>query len=80
MPKWLKCTIYKGMFSDEFTIVVRTRSGESVSVFVPKESAEESQSRVKVRVADERQGRHFAILPNDNQTVVEVDHSDLLPA
>ena len=34
--KWLRCKIAKGMFSDEYTIIVRTRSGENVAVFVPK--------------------------------------------
>jgi hypothetical protein len=79
MPNWLKCTVAKGMFSDEFTVVVRTRSGESVSVFVPRDCAEELGSRVKVRVS-ERSGHNFAVLPNDNQTVVDVDSADLVPA
>ena len=65
MPKWLKCKITKGMFSDEFTVIVRTSSGETVSVFVPKEAAEEEQSRVKVRVA-ECKGRSIAWLPDSS--------------
>ena len=39
MPKWLKCKIDKGMFSDEFTVTVHTRTGEAVAVFVPKAAA-----------------------------------------
>jgi hypothetical protein len=79
MPKWLKCTITKGMFSDEFTVIVRTRNGENVSVFVPKEAAEEREGRVKVRVA-ECGGRSLAWLPDEHQSVVDVESSDLQPA
>jgi hypothetical protein len=79
MPKWLKCKIAKGMFSDEVTVIVRTRGGEEVSVFVPKNATEEAQSRVKVRVA-ECEGRSIAWLPDEHQSVVDVDSADLQPA
>jgi len=79
MPKWLKCEITKGMFSDEYTVIVRTRSGETVSVFVPKDAAEEHPGRVKVRVA-ECEGRSIAWLPDEHQSVVDVEASDLQPA
>jgi hypothetical protein len=79
MSKWLKCRITKGMFSDERTVIVRTRSGETIAVFVPKDATEEPQSRVKVRVA-ECQGRSFAWLPDEHQSVVDVESSDLQPA
>ncbi len=79
MPKWLKCTVTKGMFSDEYTVSVRTRSGETVSVFVPKDAAEEDRGRVRVRVA-EREGHAVALLPDEHQSVVDVESSDLVPA
>lgn len=79
MPKWLKCTVTKGMFSDEFTVSVRTRSGETVSVFVPKHAAEEDRGRVKVRVA-EREGQTVALLPDEHRSVVDVESSDLISA
>ena len=75
MSKWLKCKIIKGMFSDEVTVLVCTRSGEDISVFVPKNFAEEPRSRVKV-VVTEQSGRNFAVLPNDTQTVIDVKDRD----
>ena len=79
MSKWLKCKIAKGMFSDEYTVIVRTRSGEDISVFVPKDAAEEDRGRVRVRVA-ERMGHTVALLPDEHQSVVDVESSDLIPA
>jgi hypothetical protein len=79
MPKWLKCKIFKGMFSDEFTVIVRTRSGEDVAVFVPKDYAQESKSRVKVKVSEES-GHAIAVLPDASQSEVDVDASELMPA
>jgi hypothetical protein len=79
MPKWLKCTVANGMFSDECTIIVRTRNGEMVSVFVPKDLTQRTEGRVKVRVT-ESQGHSFALLPDEHQSIIDVDASDLLPA
>jgi hypothetical protein len=82
MPKWLKCTIEKGMFSDEMTIIVQTRTGETVSVFVPKESTQVAPGgigQVKVHVA-ETSGHTMAVLPDEHQSVVDVDASALIPA
>jgi ribosomal protein L14E/L6E/L27E len=79
MPKWLKCKITKGMFSDEFTVIVRTLSGENVAVFVPKDYAQEGNGRVKVK-ASEALGHAIAVLPDANQSVIDVDASELTPA
>jgi hypothetical protein len=79
MPKWLKCKIAKGMFSDEYTVIVRTRSGEDVAVFVPKDYAREDDGKVKVRVS-EQEGLAIAVLPDANQSVVDVESSELMPA
>ncbi len=79
MSKWLKCTVSKGMFSDEVTVLVHTRSGEAISVFVPRSFASKELNQVKVR-ATQNEGQFFAVLPNDNQTVVDVNPVDLLPA
>lgn len=78
MSKWLKCIITKGMFSDEVTVTIVTRSGEKVAVFVPKDSAQTDHSRVKVRVS-EQSGHSLALLPDANQSVVDVDSSELVP-
>ena len=79
MPKWLKCKIDKGMFSDEFTVTVRTRTGEPVAVFVPKTAADHEKNLVKVRAIEE-QGRALAVLPDEHQSVVDVSATDLQPA
>lgn len=79
MPKWLNCTITKGMFSDEFTVSVRTRNGDTISVFVPRDTAEEDRGRVKVRVA-ENNGHMVALLPDEHRSLVDVESSDLVPA
>ncbi len=79
MSTWLKCTVANGMFSDEYTVIVRTRNGETVSVFVPKDSTQQAEGRVKVRVT-ECQGHSFALLPDEHQSVIDVDASDLQPA
>ena len=81
MPKWLNCTIKKGMFSDEFTAIVTTTNGDQVSVFVPKDATQDVQGesgQVRVRVS-ERSGHFIAILPDEHQSVVDVDSSQLLP-
>ena len=79
MPKWLKCKIEQGMFSDEFTVTVHSRTGEAIAVFVPKGAADDQNHRVQVR-AFEQQGRTIAILPDEHQSVVDVDAADLQPA
>lgn len=77
MSKWLKCNISQGMFSDEFTVVVRTHRGEDFSVFVPREAADAQANRVRVR-AEEHNGMAIAVLPDENQSVVQVPSSDLI--
>jgi hypothetical protein len=79
MPKWLKCKIDKGMFSDEFTVTVQTRTGEAFAVFVPKSAADDQKSLVKV-TAFEEQGSTLAVLPDEHQSVVQVSSADLQPA
>ena len=79
MPKWLKCKIGKGMFSDEFTVTVHTLTGEAIAVFVPKQSANDEKSLVQVKTFDQ-QGRTIAILPDEHQSVIDVKAADLQPA
>jgi len=79
MGKWLKCTIGKGMFSDEVTATIKF-GGESLAVFVPRSYVEETpQPRVKVRAFVEG-GKAFVVLPDESQTSVRVDPTDLQPA
>jgi acyl-CoA thioesterase len=79
MPKWLKCKIDKGMFSDEFTVTVHSRAGEAIAVFVPKRSADDQKNLVQVK-AFEQQGKIIAVLPDEHQSVIDVNAGDLQPA
>lgn len=76
---WLRCEIVKGMFSDEVTIVVQSHDGEVISAFVPKDRVEEKESRVSVRVFEDKCGK-FAVLPNESQTVISIKESELVAA
>jgi hypothetical protein len=81
MSKWLACKITKGMFSDERTVTVQTATGEAVSAFVPRQAVQgdHGDGRVKVRVANGT-GRLLAVLPDEHQSVVDIDESQLAPA
>lgn len=79
MPKWLRCKIDKGMFSDEFTVTVRTRTGEAIAVFVPKQAADNQKNLVQVKAFDQ-QGKTIAVLPDEHQSVIDVMSADLQPA
>jgi hypothetical protein len=79
MPKWLKCKIEKGMFSDEFTVTVRSSAGEEIAVFVPRRSADDRTNRVQVKTF-EHEGRTIAVLPDEHQSTVDVNAGDLQPA
>ena len=77
---WLRCDVRKGMFSDEKVVVIRTQTGEAASFFVPSERVEgpiDQEGRVRVRVFKEN-SRAWAVVPNENQTVVPVDESQLV--
>lgn len=76
MPKWLKCKIDKGMFSDELTVTVHSKTGEAVAVFVPRQSADLQKSRVRVN-AFEQTGGTVAILPDEHRSMVDVSAEDL---
>jgi hypothetical protein len=80
--RWLLCKIVKGMFSDELAVLVRTTSGEEVSVFVPRDRVQGSvdeEGRVKIR-SFEAQSKLWAVLPNETQTVIPVDAGQLQTA
>jgi hypothetical protein len=77
---WLKCRVFKGMFSDELAV---TCGG--TSVFVPKEnvnaaSAEGGAVDGSVHVRFFREGKTvWAILPAESQPIVQIDEADLVP-
>lgn len=79
---WLRCTVHAGMFSDELTVIIRAHDGESISAFVPKERVDRKEAttgRVKVSVF-ESTGMKFAVLPNEAQTIIGIDESELVAA
>ena len=80
--KWLKCTVAKGMFSDELVVVFKSEAGEVLSVFVPKEAVEgeiDGEGKVKVRVFDD-QGKIWVVLPTPTADTVPIDDQSLVPA
>lgn len=66
------------MFSDEFTVTVSSGSGP-IAVFVPKQAADYQKKLVRVK-AFEQQGKTMAVLPDENQSVIDVSAADLEPA
>jgi hypothetical protein len=78
--KWLRCRVYKGMFSDELAVEYSGRGNPKVSVFVPKETVQgniDEEGKVKVTVFHEG-ANAWAVLPNDQPMVISVDESDLI--
>lgn len=84
---WLKCQLFKGMFSDEVAVLYPPTSGTCApsSFFVPKEEVEgtaggsgSTAGRVSVRFF--REGSTvWAILPAESQPVIQIDERDLTP-
>ncbi len=75
--KWLDRKIEPGMFSDEQTITVATRNGESVAVFVPLDCVKSGKFKVE---AIRQAGHDLVVLPDADQTVVAVHPSQFDPA
>ena len=79
--QWLRCRIFKGMFSDELAISYVSRGGNiPVSVFVPKGLVEgkiDQEGKVKVSVFHQG-NRAWAVLPSDQQMTIPVDDADLI--
>ena len=78
--QWLRCSVLKGMFSDELAIVYEFKQNggkpEKSSFFVPRDKVVESEGKVRVRVV--RQGdTAWAILPTENQAMIPIDEADL---
>jgi hypothetical protein len=81
--KWLRCRIFKGMFSDELAVqIMQKGEPQEFSVFVPKDKVQgriDAEGRVRVRVFH-RGDVAWAVLPTENQTTVPVDESQLSAA
>jgi hypothetical protein len=78
---WLKCTISKGMFSDELAISYPPAGAKpcASSVFVPRTMVRgEPGAQGKVRVTFFPEGQvTWAVLPADDQPLVQVSLEDL---
>ena len=79
---WLRCKVFKGMFSDEVAIKYWLKGGDSQSVFVPRSLVTgelEQDGLVKVQVF--RQGDNsFAVLPTEYRDNILVRDEDLVSA
>ena len=80
--KWLKCSLLRGMFSDEMVVVIKTLSGEESSFFVPRQQVRGEVGKIgQVMVRTFEQGAHpWAVIPNDSQSMIPVDESEFAAA
>ncbi len=79
---WLRCRVFKGMFSDERAIVFPLKSGVSSSAFVPKSAVRgeiDQEGKVRVEVFRDN-GTIWAVLPTDDRESIPVRETDLAPA
>lgn len=76
---WLRCSISKGMFSDERAVTYPPRNGlHSHSFFVPSDDVrEQGGTAVRVEIFSGN-GATFAVFPNDARTTVAIEPSDIL--
>ena len=79
--QWLNCLVTKGMFTDE-VVVIYAYGGRKWSAFVPRERVAliaDGHGRVRVTVFQSG-GASWAVLPSEDQTVIEIDERDLVAA
>ncbi|MEX0728950.1 MAG: hypothetical protein WEB58_21260 [Planctomycetaceae bacterium] len=81
---WLKCKVFKGMFSDEYAVELQNSRGESFSVFVPREDVlgdpeHRDDGRLKVKVFRDG-GATWAVLPTNYRDTIPVLETELCPA
>lgn len=83
---WLRCSVSKGMFSDELAVTIPGTWGEHeiTSVFVPRDlvrhpSPPPTEGHVKVR-SYFKDSTWWAILPTEYDLAIPVKSSDLVPA
>lgn len=73
--KRLKCTISKGMFSDESCVTVTCRTGEMLSFFISNAYIDKDTSSVYIALSNDGM---YASLPDDYQSVVPVNPCQLI--
>jgi hypothetical protein len=77
MPeKWLRCNVFKGMFSDER--VVKVGGGQSFFVHRDKiiEEGENHKGKVRVRLF-ETDNAFWAVMPTEDAAVIQVKDEEL---
>jgi hypothetical protein len=76
---WLKCVVFKGMFSDELAVKYQPRNGDPRSFFVPKAKVKgtEGEGQLQVTVF-KKDDVSWAILPTENRTIIPIDEADLV--
>ena len=76
---FLKCRVYKGMFSDEVAVAIRSTHGQT-SFFVQRDCVRgELNGEGEVRIRLYRDGATaWAIIPDENQTSVTVHDRDVV--
>lgn len=82
MEGWLKCRVVNGMFSDEFTVVIRRRGNGSVEFFVPNDQVKRGTGEcgsVRVKVFRRHDGP-WVELPTPYGDSVPVEEAELQTA
>lgn len=81
MSQWLKCRVFKGMFSNERTIVVRVKGNHPSEFIVPDHAVQQHnhESRVRVKVLN-RSDATWVVLPTTDHESVPVEDTELVPS
>ena len=87
---WLRCKLHRGMFSDEYGVIVETSDGKFLTFFAPKDfvetqrqpkGSEEIDGKIWVQILDEETGT--VILPREpfeGNRFIQVSTNGLAPA
>ncbi len=80
---WLRCKVYRGIFSDEVVIEIEVPGSGVITGFVPKDSVrveegtEEGQVQVDVYTLEDGK---WAVLPTTGRDAIPVQESDFVAA
>ncbi len=76
----LRCRVYKGMFSDE--LAIKYKNDDRVSAFfVPRDKVvgfDNESGNVVVQVF-RKNGKAWAVLPTETQSVITIREADFVP-
>jgi len=89
-PGWLRCKLHRGMFSDEYAVIVERSDGKLLTFFAPEDfvdaqrkpkGSEEIDGKIRVQIVDEK--TVAVILPREpfeDSRFIQVSISGLAPA